>query len=267
MRILVVGDTHADITEMRYIFDLSKENQIDVIFQVGDFYYAPHTSEGIKFLSYTSYTATEDVGIPVYFIDGNHENFDELWRSDLGVQQGSFLEILPNLSYVPRGTVWEWEGKRFAAMGGAASLDKDWSLRQEKLFDQPHTRWWPQETIKIEDVETLTKNLDNQSVDIMFSHDKPKLVSVTNNWRPFFTGYHFASDVNQEYLQTAADIAKPKILLHGHFHHVYKSFIYRPTYETTIYGLGCNGMRQNSWLILDFQKDSEIKTSNNWIVD
>lgn len=265
MRILCLGDTHSDIQAITLAIEAALRNNCTRIFQVGDFGYLPHTSEGVAFLSAASHAA-DHVGIPIYFIDGNHDRQIDLWAPDPGVIRDAIgaYRMLPSLWYVPRGTVWEWEGARFAACGGAYSLDKQYRLHQEKQSG-PYTWWWPEETIKYEDYMQLAENLHHEPVDIFFSHDKPEHATLDASWRPLFNGISYPSQINQEYLQRAVDLAQPRVLIHGHFHHAYDTSLDRPRYHTKVWGLHCNGTGPRNWLVIEWNESThQLYVETTW---
>lgn len=57
----------------------------------------------------------------LWFIDGNHENFDQL--KELHIVDGLGY-ISPHIRWIPRGTILDIKGKRCLFLGGADSVDR-----------------------------------------------------------------------------------------------------------------------------------------------
>ena len=89
----------------------------------------------------------------LYFIDGNHENFDILETFKDGY-------ISPHIRYLTRGTITKLDNKNCLFMGGADSIDKH--LRTE------HLSWWKEEQITEENIEGIKCD-----VDYVFTHCCP----------------------------------------------------------------------------------------------
>ena len=195
MRLLLVGDLHANIERAKEINDLAIRQDIDKIIGLGDFGYT-FTPDVISAVSAQK--------IPWYFIDGNHDDHTQLTHDAPEIE-----EFAHELYYIPRGHVWEWESKTFAAMGGAYSIDKSHRV--------PYISWWPDEQIQIGDMYRLDENIGSKKVDIFLSHEAPKIAVK-----------HFFKDANREglsdraFLEQAYNNYKPKLWIHGHWHYRYE---------------------------------------------
>lgn len=98
------------------------------------------------------------------FVDGNHENFDLLYKYPIvDFHGGKAHRIMPHIYHLMRGEVFELEGMSFFAFGGASSRDiqdgildraafvSDEAFRREyhamnragKLYRVIHESWWP----------------------------------------------------------------------------------------------------------------------------
>ena len=84
MKILLVGDTHGDAMHWDWLIEeYATEYAPDAIVQLGDFGFWPHQYGGPEFLDVVNgavgalgkYTNKD---VRLYWIDGNHENFDAL---------------------------------------------------------------------------------------------------------------------------------------------------------------------------------------------
>lgn len=151
--IFVVGDIHGEFEHfwrnVNHMIDRLQEKP-SMIIQVGDFGWYPGTSK----------RWTNDLDIPVHFIDGNHENFDYLATNPpAGVK---------NLHHIPRGTVMEIEGKLFAFCGGGESVDKAY-----RVLHGDHKSWWAQERVTPADCQKVIDAVAGRHVDYLITHTPP----------------------------------------------------------------------------------------------
>lgn len=105
------------------------------------------------------------------FVDGNHENFDLLYKIPTKEKYGCLVrEIMPSIFHVDRGQVITLDNQKIFCMGGAVSHDM-W-LRQE------HKSWWKEELPSFEEMTFAIDNLDryNWNVDYVITHCAPKSI-------------------------------------------------------------------------------------------
>lgn len=111
----------------------------------------------------------ESKNFTTLFVDGNHENFDELEKyEECSWNGGKVQYIRPSVIHLMRGYVYDIEGMKVFTMGGAYSIDK--AYRREGVS------WWPQEMPNEEEIIRARQNLalnDNQ-VDLIITHDAPR---------------------------------------------------------------------------------------------
>jgi len=241
MRLLVLGDLHMNASWSNLAVNIAKKHNVDAIFQVGDF--------GFSF-DHFFLKPFKDAPMPVYFIPGNHDNYDYLEAAGAHRGEDEMKELWPNIWHVPRVHVWEWDNRKFAACGGAYSVDKD--------FRRTHLDYWPQETIRTEDYENAFDR--SQKVDVFFSHDVPHGVPVMEDLLQMMRGaigYHheLASAANRKTLRVIVNQFGPDLLLHGHMHHYYQDDLIMDKDtpfpgKCHIVGLSCDG-QDNSMVILD----------------
>ena len=110
----------------------------------------------------------------ILFIDGNHENFNELYKYPEVEKYGAPVhKIRDNIYHLERGRIYTIEDKTFFTFGGAYSIDK--GIRQENIS------WWRQELPNDEEykqgIEAL-KNAGNK-VDYIITHTAPKEIIKT----------------------------------------------------------------------------------------
>lgn len=233
-KILILGDTHGNNLFVSQAIAIAKEHECDAILQLGDFGYWEHMDNGRGFLKKVSKTASHK-DMPIYWLDGNHENHPMLWEKYGPGEYAPFWRIRENLFYIPRGTVWEWGGTTFAAMGGAVSVDKAWRT--------PGYSWWPEEEVRQEDLGRLAENAEDKTIDVLVTHDAPL------NPLPRSMGNYKCDDMSRHHQQVIKQVAKdlqPKLHMHGHFHYFHDT----DTYYGRVVGLNCDGTK-DSYAILE----------------
>ena len=80
---------------------------------------------------------------------------------------GRVHELRPNVLHLMRGEIFEIDGLRVLAFGGAASHDKE--------ARKPYISWWPEEIPNAADFENACKNLGSVGweVDLALTHTAP----------------------------------------------------------------------------------------------
>ena len=123
------------------------------------------------------------------FVDGNHENFDRLYAYPVEEWHGGKVHrIRESVIHLMRGQIFEIDGKRIFAFGGASSHDiqggildpdaPDFVEKYETLsrgylpFRVNHWSWWEQELPTKEEVEEGRLNLRacGNEVDFIVTH-------------------------------------------------------------------------------------------------
>ena len=216
--IFITGDTHIplDISKLNSDkFPQQKElTKNDYVIICGDFggiwYGNEKDNYWLNWLEKKNFTTL--------FVDGNHENFAALSQYEECSWNGGKVQFIrPSVIHLMRGYVFDLEGIKIFAMGGARSSDR--------MFRTIGKSWWPQEMPNAEEIRRARQNLainDNQ-VDIMITHDAPRSIarmidfakSEDDELMPFFdelrhtVGYrhwyfgHFHVDWNIDECHTA----------------------------------------------------------------
>lgn len=188
------------------------------IVQVGDFGFWPNTDYGKKFLKkMQKFLRMQDINL--YWIDGNHEDFDSLeeWCAWKPRTVEGFYQFDKNIFYVPRGTRWEWDGKTFMGFGGAYSIDKNQRVSAE-LMGHGKT-WFPQEMIT--DAQVCSVLDIPGTVDVLFTHDAPRGTKWDRPYGDYKTDSF--SRANRTAISAIMSHVKPKLLIHGHYHERYSA--------------------------------------------
>jgi UDP-2,3-diacylglucosamine pyrophosphatase LpxH len=278
-RIVFGGDTHGDQGQVRWLIEKAVKEEADAVFILGDFGIWDHLDDG-KFTKGVTKVAAH-AGIPVYFLPGNHENYDllERYEREFARDEDGFVLLSRHLRYSPRGHRWTWGGLRFLSLGGAYSIDKYWrviedeqqvrraSMRQDRgskltskeryALEYGQLSWWRQE--EINDAER-DRAMEGGEVDIMLTHDKPLASS------PEWNRKNIEECVpNQTKIQAVVDKTRPDLLLHGHLHFAYGDYLSET--GTEVRALDCDpdasissgggGLRHQSYVVLELNPHGE----------
>ena len=170
--IFITGDTHIplDISKLNSDkFPQQKElTKNDYVIICGDFggiwYGNEKDNYWLNWLEKKNFTTL--------FVDGNHENFAALSQYEECSWNGGKVQFIrPSVIHLMRGYVFDLEGIKIFAMGGARSSDR--------MFRTIGKSWWSQEMPNAEEIRRARQNLainDNQ-VDIMITHDAPQSIA------------------------------------------------------------------------------------------
>ena len=199
--VMFLGDTHADRGFTKKAIEYCATAGIDQIVQVGDFGFWPRSNNGQRFLHDVG-KHSQQLKIPLYWIDGNHEDHDYLDAlvarkipEAVFVAYGKYP-----IYYIPRGSVWRWDGVVFGAYGGAFSIDR--SMRTEGV------NWFRQE---MPDPDKIPEG----PIDVLITHDSPIVP-------PSMYGRMFKEDPtsreSQRLVYTAMVASQAKLVIHGHWH-------------------------------------------------
>ena len=197
MSIYVTGDIHGVPRRLSTsIFPEQKEmTRNDYVIILGDFglVWSGDKEEAywLKWLAEKPFT--------ILFVDGNHENFDMLNTFPIiDFHRGKAHKIKDNIYHLMRGYVFDIDGKKFFAFGGARSHDiKDGILhpsayepkkfkvirrtwrRKNKKFRIKGISWWQDELPTEEEMSRGIVSLKevNMNVDFVISHCAPQEIA------------------------------------------------------------------------------------------
>lgn len=229
--IWVTGDTHGDFRRFSTnIFPEQREmTKNDVIIVAGDFggiWNVPMESKNEKYwLKWL-----EDKPFTTVFVCGNHENFERLYGYPEKTWNGGKVhEIRPSILHLQRGEVYEIEGLKFFAFGGASSHDikdgildpvddveliRKWRNDWSKLFRIDGVSWWKQELPSEEEMKNGLENLKkyNNKVDFIITHSPPASVIA------LLGAGLYEQDILTRYLEEIRCATEYKKWFMGHMH-------------------------------------------------
>lgn len=196
--IFVTGDCHANFEKFSTKnFPEQKElTRNDYVIVCGDFggiwdYIVPSKRE-VYWLDWLA-----EKPFTLLFVDGNHENFDRLKKyQTVNFHGGKAHKIRDNVFHLLRGYVFNLQGKKFFAFGGASSHDiqdgildpkdyhcmldcvKDYNRRTKygQMLRIKSLSWWPNELPTSAEMKRGIRELSkvNFEVDYVISHCLPQ---------------------------------------------------------------------------------------------
>lgn len=236
--ILICGDVHGNSSHMRYLLERAEAKQVKNIIQVGDF--------GLVWNSIKPLVALSEVLVKkdmhLWVLLGNHENYD-LWESALGCtpDDNEIKEPLPNVHHLPRGQVFDLEGIKFMAFGGAVSVDQDVRVS--------YISWWQQENIT---EPQAYKVVDNPTkVDVLLTHELPECPPMMVKWleesaRLMPSRLERMCKAQRVLIRKVFDAVNPTLTIHGHYHYRYTDLLD----GKRIIGLGRDNSGKDSWVLI-----------------
>lgn len=244
--VAVAGDWHGNnmfaISVIRKIAHRLPPGSNGVIIHTGDFG-VESSAEGRLYLNSLN-TALGLFDLQLWFVDGNHEDHDELAlleKTYTASRPGPPYYLRERIAWLPRGHRWEWHGRTWLALGGAVSVDK---ARRTEGLD-----WWPGETITpVQAAQAAAAG----HADVMITHDCPAgvihaLPSLPDWCSPADVA---AAEAHARQLQGVVEAVQPQTLFHGHLHLPYQrtcDFGWGPLEVT---GLACDG-RSRNWVLVN----------------
>lgn len=166
--IYLTGDTHGDFSRIEEFCEENETTKDDVLIILGDAginYFLNHRDENLKY-------ELDKLPITLFCIHGNHEErpyeidtYEEMeWRGGIVYVE----EEHPSLLFAKDGEVYDFDGKKAIAIGGAYSVDKHYRLRNGLHWFMTEQ---PDDIIK-QNVELKLDEL-GWRVDYVLSHTTP----------------------------------------------------------------------------------------------
>ena len=165
------------------------------------------------------------------FVDGNHENFDRLYKYPVEEWHGGKVhKIRPFVIHLMRGQIYNIDGISFFTFGGATSHDidggilepddPDFKKKRKELnkgilpYRINHISWWAQELPSEEEMEEGRRNLaaHNNAVDFIVTH------CCSSSTQALLSGGLYKPDMLTKYLEEIKQRTKYKKWFFGHYH-------------------------------------------------
>lgn len=243
-RVAVAGDWHGSSAAATQVLYKASNEGVTAVFQLGDFGLWPGRP-GKSFLNAVN-SAAKTTGIQVYWLDGNHEDFDRLERRRR--DELPLTEFGEHLFHLARGTRWTLGDIRFCAVGGATSLD-----RASRI---PHQSWWPQEELtgpQLYDIAAAGQT------DVLLTHDVSNEIDVPGIIHRQYTPQWPRQELerawlHRERLGELTAVLAPTHLFHGHFHTPYTKRQRTSFGEVQATGLADNFYVDANFMVIDVEQ-------------
>lgn len=215
-RVFVTGDTHGDLERIYKWVDKFDMNKSDIhIIIAGD---AGICWRQDKKDMEATIEKQKQYNFHLWFIDGNHENFDIL--NSLEKNEVGIANLSNNLHYISRGSklVFETENgvKSILCCGGADSIDRE--------IRTPHLNWWRQEQITDNDIYKclqLDSDFDIPYYDYIITHCCPyKIFIKYSPWLITLPGINQdkVDHTSEKKLNKIAEMVDCHKHIFGHYH-------------------------------------------------
>jgi predicted phosphodiesterase len=166
--IALLGDIHNDFETLARQARQAHSAGAKALIQVGDFGFYRDNIEKLRTIRFP---------IPIYALDGNHEDHSLL---DLEAREPVQLEQNDQVFYVPRGIVLDLDGRKIGCLGGAGSIDKAWRVREMKEWERMGafvpSLWSEGEQITQEQEEYAMGAFEHYNPDFLVTHTPPQEV-------------------------------------------------------------------------------------------
>lgn len=186
------GDTHADFRrfDKSIFFEQDKLTKNDYVIVCGDFGIWDNSSRENYWLDWL-----DEKPFTTLFVAGNHSNYELLATYPTTDWKGGRAQFIrSSVIHLTRGQIFDIDGKRIFAMGGASSHDiqdgilepnaPDFRTKRKTLdargamYRVNHISWWKEELPSEPEYQTALENLEtcNWKVDYVVSHCCPTSV-------------------------------------------------------------------------------------------
>ena len=227
--IYITGDCHANFNKFdKTRFPIQEEmTKGDYVIICGDFggvwnyqVESEYEKHWLDWLNNKNFTTL--------FVDGNHENFDRLYKYPVEEWHGGKVHKIRNsVFHLMRGEIFTIDNRKFFAFGGAKSHDiqdgivnideeeRIYNLRKMRAFFRIRNySWWDLELPTEDEMINGIKNLEkvNYKVDYIISHCCPTSV------QSLIGGPGFEKDILTDYFQQISEKCEFKMWFFGHYH-------------------------------------------------
>ncbi len=208
----ITGDTHRDFERIEEFCDYYGTTEDDVLVILGD--------AGINFyLDESDYEVKRELAelpVTLFCIHGNHEERpfmidgyeEQEWRGGIVYVEAEF----PRLLFAKDGEIFDFDGKKAIAIGGAYSIDKFWRITN-------NAPWFPTEQPDEKTMRYVEKQLEKNkwTVDYVFSHTCPRRHEPTDLFLPSMN-QGMVDSTTGEWLNKIEDKLSFESWYFGHFH-------------------------------------------------
>lgn len=227
--IYITGDTHADFSRLEedkfpIQSDMTKNDYVIICGDFGGVWNyiveSIYEKQWLDLLNNKNFTTL--------FVDGNHENFERLYRYPVEEWHGGKIhKIRDSVIHLMRGETYDIDNKKFFAFGGAKSHDiQDGILNldeEERIYEYRKRgayfrirdfSWWDLELPTEEEMQNGINNLEkvNYKVDYIVSHCCPTSIQT------ILGSGTYKKDYLTDYFQKIMEKCDFKKWYFGHYH-------------------------------------------------
>ena len=215
IRWFVTGDTHGDLTRVwNFIDKIDINNENCNIIIAGDAGLCWRYDK--QDLDFHIKNHENKYKTHIYFIDGNHENFNIL--KSFPIDKTGIAHLSKHIHYIPRGSRllinFGDYFKTLLAIGGADSIDK--------FRRTPNLNWWEEEQITEKDIEGINGDFDYVITHCcpisVFENNKIYLCTLNN----ILDNNDFEYHISENRLEQLKNNITFKKWFFGHYHIDYK---------------------------------------------
>lgn len=220
MAIYITGDTHGDFERIQEFCEFAQTTTDDIMIILGDAginYYLDETDRNLK-------NELSEYPITLFCVHGNHEErpfkidtYEEIeWHGGIAYAEPFY----PNLIFAKDGEIYNFNGKKAMAIGGAYSVDKWYRLRN-------NMRWFETEQPDDTIMNFAESQLDkiNWKIDYIFSHTAPLKYEPTDVFSPY---------INQDNVDKTTEIWLDKIENKLDYEHWFLGHYHTDRYESQV---------------------------------
>ena len=209
--IIITGDTHGNFLRVHeYVkrFNLKEDDIIIILGDAGFNYYGKKDEKLKKLIN--------ELNVKIFSIHGNHEKRPEsieTYKLTDFCGGKVYVEVeFPNLLFAKDGEIYDFNGLKTIAIGGAYSIDKHYRLLNGWNWFEDEQ---PSEEIKQYVESQLEKN--NWDVDVVLTHTCP-LSMEPREWFLSFVDQSTVDKSTEEWLEKIKNKLQYKYWFCGHFH-------------------------------------------------
>lgn len=212
MAIYITGDTHSDFEKIQEFCEFAQTTTDDIMIILGDAginYYLDETDRNLK-------NELSQYPITFFCVHGNHEErpfeidtYEEIeWHGGTAYAEPFY----PNLIFAKDGEIYDFDGKKAMAIGGAYSVDKWYRLRN-------NMRWFETEQPDDAIMNFAVSQLDklNWKIDFIFSHTAPLKFEPTDVFSPYINQDN-VDKTTEKWLDKIEDKLDYEHWFLGHYH-------------------------------------------------
>jgi len=226
--IYITGDCHGDFSRFSTKnFPEGRElTKDDYVIICGDFGFWDDTNHGRFWRNWL-----DEKPFTTLWVDGNHENYDLLKTVPVEEWNGGKVQFIePSVIHLMRGQIYNIDGCKIFAFGGARSHDIDGGILErdepdfatkKKRLDREnicyrinHESWWEEEMPCQAEYDEGLKNLETVEwdVDYIVSHCGPSSVQA------MISAGEYKTDVLTDYFEKLSAGCNYKKWFMGHYH-------------------------------------------------